>query len=265
MIHFISGLPRSGSSLLASVLNQNPDHVASIMSPVGRIFTDVHSAMSVDNEAEVFLTDMARAHILQGIFYGYYGDTDKATVFDNNRRWTANLDLLTYIFPGSKIICCVRDPRAIVDSLERLLRSHPLAVSKIVGLQSNLNVYGRVDCYNGPDGVLGFAFNSLRDAFWGPNKDRLLFVEYDDLCRFPKEVMQDLHKALELEPFEYNFNSIAPLRGVDIFDARIGTPGLHALKTKVEYKPRTTILPPDVFNRLPVPFWRVNKEATKAS
>ena len=126
-------------------------------------------------------------------------------------------------------------------------------------------MYGRVDYYNGPDGVLGFAFNSLRDAFWGPNKDRLLFVEYDDLCRFPKEVMDDLHKALELEPFEYNFNNIEPLSGVDVFDARIGTPGLHALKRKVEYKPRTTILPPDVFNRLPVPFWRVNKEATKAS
>jgi sulfotransferase len=234
------------------------------MSPVGRVFTDTHAAMSVDSEAEIFLDDDTRVRILRALFSAYYADKGADVIFDNNRRWTANADLLMTLFPMSRIICCVRDPKAIVDSFERLLRSHPLAVSKIIGMQSNLNVYSRFDHYMSAEGVLGFAYYALRDAFWGPAKDRLLFIEYDDLSRFPKEVLEDLHKVLNLPKFKYDFENIEQLPLTKEFDARIGTPGLHDLKGKVVYEPRTTILPPDIYNRVPGPFWRVNKEATKA-
>jgi hypothetical protein len=36
MIHFISGFPRSGTTLLAALLRQNPRFHASIESPVGK-------------------------------------------------------------------------------------------------------------------------------------------------------------------------------------------------------------------------------------
>ena len=37
-IHFISGLPRAGSTLLAALLRQNPRFHAGMTSPVGAIF-----------------------------------------------------------------------------------------------------------------------------------------------------------------------------------------------------------------------------------
>ena len=40
-IHFISGLPRSGSTLLAAILRQNPSLHAHISSPVGALITAV--------------------------------------------------------------------------------------------------------------------------------------------------------------------------------------------------------------------------------
>lgn len=44
-LHFISGLPRAGTTLLASILRQNPAVHASIMSPIGQVVTDAVTAM----------------------------------------------------------------------------------------------------------------------------------------------------------------------------------------------------------------------------
>jgi sulfotransferase len=38
VIHFISGLPRSGSTLLAAILRQNPRFHAGMSSPVASLF-----------------------------------------------------------------------------------------------------------------------------------------------------------------------------------------------------------------------------------
>ncbi|MBU2768788.1 sulfotransferase, partial [Acidithiobacillus ferrivorans] len=51
--HFISGLPRSGSTLLAAILSQNPRFSAGMSSPVaGLVHTLLHE-MSGQNEFSV--------------------------------------------------------------------------------------------------------------------------------------------------------------------------------------------------------------------
>ena len=260
--HFISGLPRSGSTLLASILCQNPSFTSGIMSPVGRMITEVHEDMGPENEAMVFLTDDIRRRVFRSMFDAYYEDKGAEVVFDNNRRWCGNAALLAELYPDCKIICCVREPVAIIDSIERLLRKNPLSLSKIVS-SSNTTVYSRVVHYLEPTGGLfGFAWAGLREVFYGPHRDRLLFMDYDHLAQYPGEMMDLLHKKLGLQSFKYDFENIKPLPGVEEFDARIGTPGLHSLKSKVVYERRPTILPPDIAARLPKPFWEVKEAVT---
>ena len=91
-IHFISGLPRAGSTLLAAVLRQNPDFHAAMTSPVGSLYMAMESAMSRRNETSVFLDAAQRRALLRGVFAGYYHAADPATViFDTNRLWCARL------------------------------------------------------------------------------------------------------------------------------------------------------------------------------
>ena len=137
-------------------------------------------------------------------------------------------------------------------------------MSAITGGESNLTVYERTKRYLLPDGVLGFALHALRMAWYGAHRDRLILVRYDDLCRFPAETMADIHKLLGEKPFTYDFNAIETISGVKEFDARLGTPGLHDLKGKVVYQARPAVLPPDIFQALPKPFWDVKEEATPA-
>lgn len=266
-MHFITGLPRSGSTLLASILRQNPKFEASIQSPVGRVFTDVVTALGVSNESSLFLNDTKREAILRGIVGGYYYDLpiDVKVVFDNNRRWTANASALAKLWPECKLLCCVRAPVAIVDSFERLAQNSPLSASAIVGGVGNTTVYERVHELMKAQGVVGFSLNALRSAFFGPERDRLLIINYDDLCRFPAAVVKDIYEALGEEPFNHDFGNISPIPGAAEFDSELAAPGLHDLKPAVVYEPRTTILPPDIWKSLPAPFWGLNGSETSPS
>ena len=49
-IHFISGLPRSGSTLLAALLRQNPRFEAGMSGPLAGLFGALLSEMSARNE-----------------------------------------------------------------------------------------------------------------------------------------------------------------------------------------------------------------------
>ena len=64
--HFISGLPRSGSTLLAALLRQNPRFHARMSSPVARLFQMLLAGMS--DEGSQTIGDAQRARVLEGLF-----------------------------------------------------------------------------------------------------------------------------------------------------------------------------------------------------
>lgn len=81
--HFISGLPRAGSTLLAGILRQNPHFHAAMTSPIGTLFASLLGQMSQSSEFSVFITDAQRKPILAGLFESYYRNIQaEKLVFD---------------------------------------------------------------------------------------------------------------------------------------------------------------------------------------
>jgi sulfotransferase len=211
--------------------------------------------MSGVNEAHWFISDRQRVRSLRALFSAYYAEIKTDIVFDTNRRWCANMSLVLDMFPDAWVLCCVRHPIAVIDSIERLLQTHPLTLSTIIGLEPGTNVFGRVKRLMEPGGMVGYSLNAVQEAYYGLHRDRLLMVNYDNLAQFPDRTMAEIHEKLELPAFEYTFDAIEPIPGAALFDQSIGTPGLHSLKKRVEYLPRQSLLPPVILNSLPVPFW----------
>ena len=60
-LHLISGLPRSGSTLLAGILRQNPRFSAAMTGPAGSLVTTLLNAMSPQNETAVFLDEACQS------------------------------------------------------------------------------------------------------------------------------------------------------------------------------------------------------------
>jgi len=262
-IHFISGLPRSGSTLLAAILRQNPRFHAGMSSPVGSLFMAMQGAMSRRNEAAVFIDEDQKQELLKGVFDNYYHAIHRTKlVFDTNRAWCSKLPTLARLYPQAKVICCVRHVPWVMDSIERIIRENAFELSGIFGFEATNTVYTRVNRLALSDGLVGFAIDALREAFWGEHADRLILIGYEALARRPEDTLRQLYSFLGEPWFDHDFNDVE--YEADEFDLALGTPNLHKVRRKVEWIERATVLPPELFDRfVNDAFWTVPELNTR--
>jgi sulfotransferase len=256
-IHFISGLPRSGSTLLAGILRQNPRFHAAMTSPVGALFSVTLNAMSRGNETALFIDEAQRKDLLAALFEAYYRpQQDKAVIFDTNRVWCARLPPLLTLFPDAKVICCVRSVAWIMDSIERLVRQNAFEPSRLFATpEERATVFSRVEALAHRDRLVGFAWSALKEAYYGEHGRSLLILEYDILAQRPAETLRLIYQFLDEPVFDHDFESVEYAEPE--FDAQLATPGLHTVKRRVAFEPRRTILPPDLFQKYAgLSFWR---------
>ncbi|GLQ93085.1 sulfotransferase family protein [Dyella acidisoli] len=255
-IHFISGLPRSGSTLLSALLQQNPRFHAGMSGPVGGMFTTLLHELSGQNEFSMFINDAQRQRILRGLFANYYdGEVDAEVVFDTSRVWCIRLHALKTLFPEARVIACVRDTGWIVDSIERLIRNNAFQPSSIFNYQSGGTVYSRTEGLVNGDGMVGYAYNALKEAYFGEDTDNLMLLQYDTLVNDPARALAAVYDFIGEPLYAHDFERVSfDDKG---FDKRAGTPGLHQVRSRVGATARQTILPPDLFRRFENDsFWR---------
>ena len=254
--HFISGLPRSGSTLLAAILRQNPRFMAGMTSPVGSLFQNLVAQFSAGNEFAPVITTEQRQRLLKGLFDSFYATSDAQVIFDTNRLWTSQLAALTRLFPDALVICTVRDIAWVMDSLERQYRNNAFENTRLFNNQSERDtVYSRVETLANRNRLVGFAYSALKEACYGEHADRLLIVEYELLTRRPQEVISLIYQFIDEPDFEHDFAGIE--YDAPEFDAQLGVQGLHRIRPRVTPNERKTILPPDLFAQYnSMAFWR---------
>ncbi len=218
IFHFVSGLPRSGSSLLCGILGQNPSVHASgtsgilgVLANLRNFWPDVAEFKALDPT----VSKTRKLSVMCAVLDGFYADIDKPIVFDKNRGWLQHLEMAETIFEKKpKVLVTVRDVREVLASCERLwlerkrdnLMTEQEKANQI-GFQS---LEGRCRCMMAPDGLVGSSANLIVDAAVRGWRDRMHFVEYDNLCTRPKETMEGIYEFLEIEPFSHDFKNIKP-------------------------------------------------------
>lgn len=257
IVNFISGLPRSGSTLLAAVLKQNPRfHHIGMTSPVGGFFTALLGKMVAINESAIFINPEQRRSVLRGVFESYYADHQDKVVFDTNRIWCAKLSAIVDIWPNAKIIACVRQCGHIMDSIERVIQNNALEPAGLVKFDPCSSVYQRAQILSAHDGLMGFSWGALKEAYHSEHADRLMLLRYETLTSSPKTAVDAVYEFMGEQLFPHDFNNIA-VPDFSEHDARVGTPGLHRLKHMIAPQmPRVPIIPPDLFAKCQIDnFW----------
>lgn len=254
-VHFISGLPRSGSTLLAGILRQNPAIHAAMTSPVAGLIQGALEQMGANSESYSFFDDEKRKTICKALFNGYYADKNQPIIFDTNRHWTARLHQLVPLFDDFKMICCVRNPAWIMDSFEVIHRKNPFDFSRMFSPESRQTVYTRCESLAHAQGPLGMAWMALKEAFYGEFSERLLLVDYDLLTQHPARTLDLIYQFIGEPVFDHDFNQVVYEESE--FDQQLGVKGLHSVGRKVEFKARRSILPPDLFLKYQeMDFWQ---------
>lgn len=253
--HFISGLPRSGSTLLSAILRQNPRFHAGISSPVAALASGLLAQVSAGSEFAPLVSRQQRRALLRGLFAAYYEAQPQPVLFDTNRVWCARLPLLADLFPGSKVIACVRNVAWVMDSIERLYRADPYENTRLFGGNpSRSTVYTRLEGLAQHDQLVGSAWAALREAYYGEHAESLLLVDYELLSRAPQQVMPLIYDFIGEPAFEHDFDHVE-YDAVD-FDLQLGVPGLHTVRSKVQFQARRSVIPPDLFDKYSkLSFW----------
>jgi sulfotransferase len=175
-IHFISGLPRSGSTLLAALLRQNPRLHADMSGPLAGLFGSLLGRMSARSELSIFIDDAKRERILRAVFDTFYADSSAEVIFDTSRAWCGWMPAVARLLPEAKVIACVRDVAWIVSSIEKLVQRNVFSPSSIFNYDAGGTVYTRANSVATANGMVGGPYDALKQACYGAQRDRLILV-----------------------------------------------------------------------------------------
>ena len=253
--HFISGLPRSGSTLLSAILRQNPRFHCGVTSPVASFFSAIVGQVSVGSEWAPQVSTEQRRTILHGLFESYYAGNPQPVIFDTNRVWSAKLPAILDLFPEARMIACVRNVAWIMDSIERLYRANPYENTRLFANEAERStVFSRVETLAQRTRLVGIAWAGLKEAFYSAQGKAMLVIDYDILAQRPKEVITLIYSFLGEQPFEHDYQNIA--FDTPDYDEGLGLAGLHKVRPQVQFEARKTILPPDLFEQYAkLSFW----------
>lgn len=260
--YFISGLPRSGSTLLCNILNQNPDFYATSTSGVPVLIDTIKDNWNSITEFVASPNDEARKNIINNIIPNFYSSVDKRVIFDKSRAWPAQIEYLEQALNNDiKIIAMVRPVVEVLASFEKLWREHshhwifPQQKTNYVEWQT---IEGRADLLMQPNQPVGIAYNRLQDAVDRGHSDKILFVDFNQLTAKPEETLKGIYNFLGEDYYEHDFKNVE--QTTSEYDEIHGIPKLHTIRNEVKpvKKYARELLGERVFNKYNKrAFWEV--------
>lgn len=231
-LHFLAGLPRSGSTVLTRILNQHPDAFATTTSPfLDYVLPAVEHLKRIQREHSSG-HHIRTQRILQSAAFSFY-DTTASHIIDKNRGWLPNrLAIQADLLPDPRIVVTLRPIEQVVASFYRVLNLEN------GGTESPEQIFvGRVS-------EIYLAMKAVADQ-----REHLCLVTYHQLVNQPQETMARIESYLGMDHHTYDFGNIQDPDPED--DSKWGIAGLHTIRPQLA---DTSIQPQDIMTRTELKF-----------
>lgn len=217
-ITFLSGLPRTGSTLLTSILSQNPALHTQGNSAMCQLMWDMQ--VSCQNTEQIENSPEITDRLISAIPNIFYKDIDKH-IIDKCRTWTlpANLELIDkYITKSPKIIVMLRPVVEIVKSF--------IYIRTLNGWEDP--EYGLLD--NATDPIM----RPLGGVLYSRtiNEGQFLYLSYKDLISSPQSTIDKIYDFCGWERFQHKFKDIHNPTPEN--DSVLNMLGLHDIRPTIE-------------------------------
>jgi len=207
--HVICGLPRSGSTLLCNVLNQNPRFFASSTSILPQTLAQLSALWSNSPEIKADLARDAKGtekrlnDAVKALIGAWY--KGRGVVFDKSRGWAHNALPLKKLYPEARIIVTVRDLRSIFASIEKHHAANPL-LDHAANPQEK-EIYTRADQMFSPQGMIGLTVGGVMDLM-RRKPPGLFVVQYETFAENPDMIMDRLYAEIGEPRCEHDFAKV---------------------------------------------------------
>jgi sulfotransferase len=231
--YFITGMPRSGSTLLCNILNQNPRFKASETSPTVGLLSVVSNFWANSPECKASKNDSDLVNAQRAILDSLYSSVDAPVIFDKSRGWVSAHELLEKVLgERPKMLVTTRDIPSILSSCEKIFRKELKAKGPTAPVSLSMEtIEGRLAHWTSAEQLVGGCYNRLRDCIARVGKDDMHFIDFDNLTSNPELVMRVVYKFLGEEYYDHDFNNIEQTTSED--DSAHGFIDLHTIRPKV--------------------------------
>lgn len=226
----LSGLPRSGSTVLSSILNQNPNLTVTSTSPLADVIINAYNTWSHVSSAMLH-PDIKQLHnIILGIINNSYVHIDQL-VIDKNRLWPRLSDLMFQItHQRSKIICTVRDIPDILTSYVLLINQPNNNFVNEDLTELNLPITLKNQCKILWEKYILYPYTSLRIGLSSKHAD-FLIVDYNQIIDNPQKIVDDICEFISIESYTVQTTGLMPMLENDSYH---GIKGLHNVRTELK-------------------------------
>jgi sulfotransferase len=246
---FMAGLPRSGSTLLSAILNQNPDIYVTPSADTSFLMLSLYKTSQTSESYHAGFAPEGYKNIMAKLPNAFYEHIDKPYIIDKNRNWGTpeNIEVAELFADKVKIICPVRPILEVLASFVWLADKNPdnfidKFVSNYPVSQFRPKNDARCDALMAADNHIEMNILSLASSFDPRHQGKFHFVAYADLVSKPEKVIKAIYEFLEIPEFPHQFNNLKwPLMPNEA--SVYGIPSMHTIRSKIDKsKTKTSIL-----------------------
>jgi sulfotransferase len=230
----LSGLPRTGSTLLVSLLMQNPRIYGEGASGLCQIMWDVQSSCDKCDSLPANYRMHTKADIMSALPGLYYKDVKQPIIIEKGRTWThpTNLNMWKrYVNENQKVIVLIRPIEDIVKSIVALRIKNNWAGN----LYADLLIPGSEPICRAAEAIACSRF--------APSEN-FLYVDYRDLISEPLEVLDLIYRFLGWDAYQHDITNIQQKNHEN--DLVHGLIGMHDIRPQISERQFNIDLPQSV-------------------
>ena len=236
--HFLSGLYRSGNTLLSAILNQNKQIYVSSLSPVNEYMWQCFSASQYNENAILNSNKDRDKKFISSILSTYYSDIEKPIIFDRSKSWMTpdNVDMIkNFVGTESKIIFTIRPIAECVASLINIDKENLLDQMEMQdfvtdnSISENDNLVNYMISYHPLFTLNNFA-HTVYELY--KNKNFIHIVRYEDLTNDTYNTLDKIYNFLQLERYNHDLTNIQSLDFYNYKNVKV-LPNMHDIRKNI--------------------------------
>ena len=247
-LFFLVALPRSGNTLFASVMNQNPNIACTANSVTLEIIKDLHLLKQTDIFKN-YPDHKSLDNVLESVFDNYYKDWPQKYIIDRGPVTTPDnlMVMKKYYKKPFKVIVLWRNLIDVLASYMQWYTENPDAFPNRHGHKTDLD---KLLMLMNAEGVIAKQLDAVKNALQPEHRDMCYFIKYDDFVLNPEGHLKGLYKFLNIEYYPHYFENLKQVNnnGIEYDDKIVGS-NMHKVwpgKIRKIYNPYIEKIPQDI-------------------
>ena len=241
-LFFLVAMPRSGNTLFASIMNQNPNLVCTANSVTLEIMKDLFLLKQTD----VFLNypdHQSLDNVLDSVYVNYYKDWPQKYIIDRGPVMTkGNFALMQKHFKKPfKCVVLLRDVMDVLASYMKWYTEEPTAFPNRYNLKNDEEKLSKLMNKNG---AVAKDLDAIKNAFNYP--ELCHFIKYDDLVQNTEQEIRKVYNFLNIPYYPHQFQNLQQINinGLGYNDGVVGK-NMHTIRNEIkkEYNPYIEKIP----------------------